>query len=164
MSFRVEENGQFRGTVTFLDAKLNDGCVENKHVAAGAEIAASKLEHQHRPVYEQESDTTSITEARVVHVVKGTAGTLKTFKCGVVVACAGAATVTVDLLKDGVSVLVAAVEINVAHAAYELVAGTINTAAVVAGDVLEVDVVAVAGGGTIGKGVFAFVDLWEDPS
>ena len=74
--FRIEENGQFRGTVTFLDAKLNDGAIEDDHVAANAAIKASKLEHQHRAIYAQESDTTTVAETRVVHIVKGTSGTL----------------------------------------------------------------------------------------
>ena len=160
--FRIEENGLFRGVITFLNAMLNAGCVGDSQVASLAGIAASKLEHQHRPNYSQESDTTTADEAHVIHAVKGTAGTLKTFEIGQVVANIGAATVTVDLLKNGVSVLVAAVELTAVEAAYAMKAGTIDTAAVAADDILEVSVVAVAGGGTIGKGVFALLDLFED--
>ena len=55
--FRVEESGRFRGMVTFLDAKLNDGCIEDKHVAANAAVRAGKLEHRHGAKYAQESET-----------------------------------------------------------------------------------------------------------
>jgi len=161
MSFRVEENGQFRGRVSFLDADLNAGCVEAKHVKVGAGLEASKLEHQHRAVYAQESATACADEARVAHVVKGTAGTLKTFKAGCVVACVGDSTITVDLTKDGVSVLTAAISLSVAQAAYQLVEGVIDSAAVAAGDVLEVVIDGTVGTGTLGLGVFAFVDLHE---
>ena len=160
--FRTEENGQFRGTVTFLDAKLNDGCIEDKHVAAGAAISASKLEHQHRAVYAQESATTAAAETLVAHVVKGTNGTLKTFKAGCVTACVGDATITVDLKVNGVSVLTAVVTLDNGQSARELVAGTIDTDSLSADDVIEVAVTVNAGTGMLGKGVFAYVDVHED--
>jgi len=162
MSFRVEENGQFRGAVSFLNLGMNDGCVENKHVKAEAGLSASKLEHQHRAVCAQESAAACADEAHVVHIVKGTAGTLKSFQAGCVVACIGDSTITVDLLKDGVSVLTAAISLSSAEAAYELVEGVIDTAAVVADDVLEVAIDGTVGTGTLGTGVFAYVDLHED--
>ena len=126
-------------------------------------IEASKLEHQHRATYAQESATTAAAaKDEVIHVVKGTAGTLKTFSAGCVVANIGNSTVTVDLHKNGASVLTAAIEIDSGDAAYAIVAGIINTAPVVADDVLEVVVIATIGTGTLGKGVFASLDLWED--
>ena len=51
-----------------------------------------------------------------------------------------------------------------ALSAYQLVAGTIDTTALAAGDVLEVDITATAGGGTLGKGVFCYADLHEKES
>lgn len=162
--FRVEEGGQFRGTVVFLDAVLNAGCVTDAKVAANAGIKASKLEHQHRETYAQESDTTAAAEARVVHVVKGTAGEVRSIKAGCVTPCVGDAVVTVDLLKNGVSILTATFDLTSAQSAYDLVAGTIDTATLEADDVLEVDIAVAAGTGTLGKGVFCYVDLWEDES
>jgi len=76
MAFVIEEDGQFRGTVRFLDARLQAGAISDDEVDAGADIAASKLEHQHRQVYAQESGTTASGETKVVHVVHGTNGTL----------------------------------------------------------------------------------------
>jgi len=161
--FRVEEAGQFRGATTFLDLRANAGFLKKEHVEASAGIEASKLEHQHRATYAQESATTAAAaEDRVVHVVKGTTGTLKTFSAGCVVANIGDSTIDVDLHKNGVSILTAAIEIDSGDAAYAIVAGIINTAAVVADDVLEVVVTVTAGTGTLGKGVFASLDLWED--
>ena len=163
MTMTIEEAVTFRGNVTFLgQANLPDGAVDDQAVEAGAGLDATKLEHDHRAVYEQESDTTAASETRVIHVVKGTTATVKEIKAGCVVANIGAATVDVDLLKNGVSILTAAIQIDSGDAAYALVAGTIDTPTLAVGDVLEIDVTATAGGGTLGKGVFAYVDIHED--
>lgn len=164
MPFRIEDTGVFRALVTFLNIKLNAGCVKNASVEGGAGIEATKLEHQHRAVWAKESDTTAVAEDHVIHVVKGTAGTLKTFKAGCIVASTDADTITVDLHKNGVTVLDAAIVLTNAHAAYEVVNGVIDTAAVAAGDVLEVAVTIQEDGGDVGKGVFAYLDLHEDVS
>ena len=160
--FRVEENCQFRGQATFLDIKLNNGAVENDHVAAGAGIAASKQEHGHRIVHAQESASPAADETIPVHVVHGTTGTLKAIKAGAVVAATGDATCTIDLLKNGVSILTGKISIDSGDAAYALVAGVIDTAALAVGDVLEIEVDGTIGTGALAKGVFAYVDLEED--
>ena len=162
MAFRIEDDGQFRGAVTVLEALLNSGCVSNAQVATNAAIAASKLEHRHRAVYSQESATAAVDGNYVVHVVKGATGTIQAFACGVVVACVGVATIDVDLLKNGVSILTAAVTIDNGDAAYAIVAGTIDTDTLLVDDVLEVSIDETTGGGTQGKGVFAYVDIDED--
>lgn len=164
MSFRIEDTGVFRGLVQFLSILLPSGAVTAANIAAAAGVEATKLEHQHREIYQQESDTTSVSEDRVVHVVKGTTGDLKTFRAGSVVANIGAATITVDLHKNGSTILTAPISLDSGDAAYALVAGVISSEPVVADDVLEVVVVATAGGGTVGKGVFASLDVFEDVS
>jgi len=162
--FRVEENGVFRGIVTFLNAVLNAGCVGDEQVSPTAGIKATKLEHQHRAAYAQESDTTAAAETRVVHVAHGTSGALKSVKAGCVVPCVGDATITVDLKVNGASVLVSTIGLSSSQSARELVAGTIDTDTLSAGDVVEIAVTVNAGTGTLGKGVFAYVDVHEDES
>ncbi len=164
MSAQISEPIVFRAMATFLDLRPNAGCISDVHVDAAAGIKATKLEHQHRANYAQESDTTAAAEDRVVHVVHGTTGTLKAFKAGSVVANLTGATVSVDLHKNGASILTAAIVLDDADAAYDVVAGVIDTAAVLQDDVLEVVVTVAAGGGTLGKGVFAMLDLHEDES
>lgn len=163
MSFKSEENGTFRGIITFINAILNTGCVGNDQVKVDAEIDALKLEHQHRPVYAQESATTAVDAIQTVHVVVGQTGTLLGIKAGSVVANIGDSTVTIDLLKNGVSVLTATFDLDSGDAAYALVAGTIDSPdTVVVGDVLEVSVNATIGTGTLATGVFVYVDIKED--
>jgi len=160
--FRVEEEGQFRGAVTLLSVNLPAGSVADATVASAAGIAASKLEHQHRLIYSQESDTTAASEDRVIHVVEGATGDIQSIKAGSVVANIGAATITVDLHKNGASILTAPISLDSGDSAYDVVDGVVDTATLAVDDVLEIVVVATAGGGTLGKGVFASVDLFED--
>ena len=161
MSTTYDDKATFKDTVTLIAAPvLPDGCIDADHVEAGAGIEASKLDHQHRANYSQESATVAASGAWVRHTAKG-AGTLQEFKCGVVVACIGDSTITVDLLKNGVSILTAAVVLDNGDAAYAKVAGTIDTATFVTGDVFEVKITATVGTGTLGKGVFAYVDIDE---
>lgn len=163
MASEIEGAQTFKGDVTFRGA-LNapDNCIGDAQVSAANPLATEKLEHQHRPIYCQESDTTAAAETRVVHVVHGATGTLQTVKAGCVVANQSGAIVDVDVLVNGASVLAAAIEIDDADAAYALVAGTIDTPALTVGDVIEVDVAVTAGGGTLGKGVFCYLDVDED--
>ena len=138
------------------------GSIGDAAIAAAAGLSASKLQHEHRKSYAQESATAAADEARVLHTVRGAAGTIKSFVAGAVVPAVGDAIVEIDLLKDGVSVLDAAIEVNVAHAAYEVVAGTIDTPTVAAGDVLEVSIDGTIGTGTLAKGVFCELSVRED--
>ncbi len=140
------------------------GCIDDTAVEAAAGIQASKLQHQYEKVFcPLASTVTAATERRVVHVVRGTTGTIQEFRCGVVTACIGAATVTFDLKKNGTTVLTATTVLDNTNLAYttEAAAGFTSTA-LVAGDVLEVTLAAAAGGGTIGLGAFAVLNLRED--
>ena len=103
-----------------------------------------------------------LVESAQIHVVVGATGTLQKFSGGSVVANTGAATITVDLHKNGASILTAAIVLDNGDAAYAVVEGVISSSSVVADDVLEVVITVNAGGGTLGKGVFASLDLYED--
>jgi hypothetical protein len=149
--------GTLAGTVTTPSA----GSVTNTAVAALAGIDQSKLQHQHRDDYAQ-PNTAATTETKPRAVVYGVTGSLLSFKAGSIAACIGAATITVDLKKNGVSVLSAPITLNNANTARVAVVGTISSAGLVAGDLLEVVVTATAGGGTLGTGVFAETRWKED--
>lgn len=149
------------GTLSMTILDVPPATLTDAGVAGDADISASKLEQQHIKGYAQESATDAADEARVLHVVHGTTGSVLAFECGVVVAAAGAATVDVDLMNDGVSVLVAPIEINAATAIYTPKSGTINTAALADGDVLEFSFDETIAGGTRPKGVWCSVRLTE---
>lgn len=134
--------------------------VQDTQVIAAANLAASKLEHQYQKVWAQESTTDAATERRVVHVVKGTTGTLISFKAGAVTVAGAATTVTVDLLKNGTTVLTSVITLDNSQVAYELEDGSAFTStALVVGDVLEIKLILT--GTNEPKGVFAEVVLRE---
>jgi len=133
--------------------------VVNASVSASAAIDASKLEHRFRALYTQPNTTaTSVTET--IYIAEA-AGTVNLFEAGSIVACIGAATVTVDLKKNGSTILSAVITLDSANTAYVVESGTINSAAYVAGDWFTIVTVATAGGGTIATG-FACVAEFEE--
>lgn len=148
-------------TLVPIAITLPASCVGNSNVQAGAGIQASKLQHVFHPVYGQPGGSASTTERKVVSVVRGATATALSFAAGVRTACSGGATLTVDLLKNGTSILTGTVSLSSATA-YSVNAGTLSSTSLVAGDVLEVSVTATAGGGTVGSGVFAVLSLAED--
>lgn len=161
--FRVEEEALFSGKATFKDLVPSAECVENEHVAENASIDYKKLLHQHRKIYAQESATTAAVESRVIHVTHGLTGTALAFKAGSVVANIGNSTISVDLKKNGSSILSAPISLTSSNTARQLVSGTISSPGLVVGDVLEVSIAVSAGSGTLGKGVFCYLDLSEKP-
>lgn len=157
----IDGDIHINGKLTCNSIKLPVDTIADENVPGAANIAATKLEQRHRITYSQESATTVVTETRTVHVVHGATGTLRAFRAGSITANVGAATITADIKKNGVSVLTAVITLNNGHVARQVVAGAFSSTALVAGDVLEVTIVATAGGGTLGKGVFAEVVLDE---
>jgi len=147
------------GTMTIPALTITDAMIN-----PSAAIAASKQDHRHHAMYSQESATTSADEARPLFVVYGATGTIISFKAGSVVANIDDSTVTVDLLKDGASVLTAVITLDSDNVAYTPEAGTIDTAAVVAGDVLEVSIDATVGTGTLALGLYCELVIDEDPA
>lgn len=139
------------------------GSISDAAIAAGAAIAATKQVQQHVLAYAQDSGATAADEERVIHVVYGAAGTSIAFEAGCVVTNDGECTITIDLLKNGTTVLTVAPVITSSHSAYELVTGTIGTTALVDGDVLEITI-ATAGTNTVGLGPFCSLVLREDPA
>ena len=131
----------FRDAVTFMDTTtLPAGCVTNAMVNAAAAIAATKLEHQHAITIAQESDQTATAEKRPVHSVYGATGTIVSFEAGCVTLCTSTSTVSVDLLKNGTSVLSSVISLDSADTARSPSTGTVSTTTLADGDLLEVQI------------------------
>lgn len=150
-------NGNFQAKVLIPSA----GSITNAAIAAAAGIVASKLQHEHRHVYSQ-PNTTATAETRIVHVCQGATGTIKAFVAGSIVAALLGATVTVDLKKNGTTVLSAVITLDSGNTAYIVEAGTITVPGLVVGDVLTIVTTATAGGGTIPTGLFVALTVTED--
>lgn len=156
----IEGDLLVRGAVIPQSLYLPASSVTNASVLAGAGIDASKLQHQHTRTMSQVLGVDATTEARVIHVVYGATGTLLDFRAGAVVVAGAATTVTVDLKKNGTTVLSAVITLDNSQVAYQEVAGTITSASVAAGDVLSVHLI--LSGANEPQGVYANLVLRED--
>ena len=139
---------------------LPSGCVANDNVAIGAGIAASKC--QRGPVVGHSQEGTATTKTVILTVIAGATATLKKVRVANVTACAGASTVTVDVQKNGVTVLTAVATLNAATGNLGVESPTINDPAAVVGDVITA-VITINASGTdaLATGVGVIVQLDE---
>jgi hypothetical protein len=139
------------------------GSITATSVVSSAGIEATKLQHQHQQIVAQVHGSNASAERRTVHFVRGATGTIVAFECGNVVAATGDSTATINLKKNGSNILSSATVLDNSNTAFanEDAAGFTSTA-LVAGDVLEVDITVSAGTGTLPQGVFACLTLRED--
>ncbi len=139
---RVEGNQEFHGNVTFMAqvAMATDGQISDDNIAASANIAASKLEHQFPVRYVQASNVTAYDHTEVVHAVYGVTGTVVAIEAGCIDPCTGTAEIDVDLLVGGTSILSSAITLDSSNTARVGESGGIATAAVANGNVIEVSV------------------------
>lgn len=155
MSTRIDSDVYVAGNLNSQSLTVPVGTILDAAVNSAADIAATKLEHRHKLVYAQESATNAASEARAMFACYGATANVIAFEAGSVVAATGDSTVTVDLKKNGSSILTAVITLDSANTARVVESGVIATAGLVDGDVLEVVIVATAGTGTLPKGVFA---------
>jgi len=156
---RVDEDFFVGGTLRAQAMDIPAGTIVNADVAENAGIAASKNQQYPAKTYGQAG--TAVAATVIMHVVRGATGTIKGFVVSNITANAGASTVTVDLLKNGVSVLNTVVTLNNATGNRGVEEGAIDTTALVADDVLEV-VVALAQSGTDALAVGVAAELRLD--
>jgi hypothetical protein len=136
------------GSLVIPNQTITDAMVNN-----AAAISDDKLRHKYSIDYAQNHGTAVAAQRKAVYVANA-AGTMTDVLAGVTVANAGAATITVNVKKNGTNVLSSAITITSSHSAFASVVGTFSVGTYVAGDVFEVDVTVAAGGGTIGQGLF----------
>lgn len=149
---------RFGGTVA-----LPSSSVGNDQINPASPIAAEKSVHQYQPKLAQAHGSSATAERRVVHVANA-AGTLVAVKVVPVVAAVGDSTVTVDMRKNGTTMLSSTVTINNSKAGYSTTAGTISGAgSYAAGDVIEIVQTISAGSGTLPQGVCTELVLRELP-
>lgn len=153
---------------TYIDGNLSAktftppaGSITNNAIAAATGIDATKLDHQYQKIHGQARGAINFAERKVLHVVHGATAEVVTFKCGNTVATTAGSSTTIDLLKNGTTILTATTVLNETNTAYtmEAAAGFTSTA-LVQGDVLEVNVT--VSGGAPGNGLFCLLTVRED--
>jgi hypothetical protein len=154
---------QVLGTLTANLLNVPLGAITDTMVSASADIAATKLQKQFQENYSNtDSATSAISEQRVLHTVRGSTGTVNEIAAGAVAVLVAPATCTIDLLKNGASILTSTIALAAGDTPRVVKFGTLSSSAVVAGDVLEIKVTATAGGGTLPKGVYARLTVTEN--
>jgi hypothetical protein len=136
------------GNLTAKTQNIPSAAVTDAQIASGSNVDAYKLRHLHRKVHCQPSGTAAISESRVIHEALNT-GILTDFRAGAVTVPIGADTVTVDLKKNGVSVLTAVITVTSGFTTRVSQAATIATPNYANGDVFEVVTVATHTSGTL---------------
>tara|TARA_R110000868_G_scaffold42858_2_gene144561 strand:- start:235 stop:729 length:495 start_codon:yes stop_codon:yes gene_type:complete len=130
-------------------------------VQAGANLNADKTEQRFFPFWAQ-PNSASTTETRTLFVANR-AGTVNSVKAGSIVAATGNSTVTLDIKKNGTTILSAVITLDSGNTARITEAGTISGAGTfVAGDWFEVVITATVGTGTLPTGVFCQLEVDQD--
>lgn len=141
-----------RGAFSADSISLPNGSITDTTISSFAAISAAKLQHQHQPCGGQ-PNTAAADETRALHVAQAV-GTVEGFSAGSIVKAIGDATVTIDLHKNGVSILDSPITLNSSSANRVAQAATIDGGNLVAGDLLEVVIDATIGTGTLPTGLF----------
>lgn len=140
-------------TVLLGTVSLPAGNIGNSAIAAAAGVEASKLQHQHQPTYGQIGTAVSVAEIPF-HSVQGAVASLESFSAGSIGVAVGAATVTIDIKKNGTTCLSGVITLDTGNTTRVPESGTITVPAGVAGDLYTLVIVATAGGGTLPTGLF----------
>ena len=153
-----------RGTLRADFVQMPVNSVGDNEFKSADPLTVEKQRHQYSQLYSEDSGS-AITDinGKAIHTARAD-GTIRAFRAGVVVACVGAATIDVDLLKNGTTVLSSALELDNTNTAYAIEDGTINTAAYSADDVFTITITGTAGGGTLGQGIFVELVVDEEES
>lgn len=133
--------------------------IVDAQVAPSAGIQASKVIQQKHGREVQSGNATAVTKP--IHVAYG-AGTVVAVRVGSVVAATGDSTATIDVKKNGTTILSGAVVLDNANTAYISEAGTISVPSYDAGDVFTAVVTVSAGSGTLPTGLFVDVAFNEE--
>lgn len=164
MSSTIDGNLTVRGTLLPNVLRIPDGTILDTAVGAGANIDSDKLIHRFRAGYAQ-ANAAAADETRVIYLARAV-GEVTEFLAGSIAKAVGDATCTVDLKKNGTSILSAVITLDNANTNRVAEAGTLTVSPTVlaAGDVLEIVIDGTIGTGTLPTGVFCAATINEDPT
>jgi hypothetical protein len=148
------------GLVVTTSAILPANCITNTNIPAAAGVEASKLQHQYEPCYSQSGNAAAATV--VLHIVKGATATVQAVRAVSVAAATGDSTATIDVKKNGTTIISAPIVLDSGNTAYVLEAGTLTVPAGVAGDVYTAVITISAGSGTLPTGLSVQLVIRED--
>jgi hypothetical protein len=160
MATKVDGNLHVTGTLTAGDFTPPASSITNAAIEAGAGIAASKVQHQHQPVYS--TSGTVATSTVVLYVVRGATCTVEEVYTGSVAKAVGDSTVTVDVKKNGTTILSGVVTLDSGNSNYVPEDGTVSVTSGVVDDVYTAVITATVGTGTLPTGFYVGMQVRED--
>lgn len=162
MASRIEGDIQYTGNIRFSgDVQLPADVVGDSHWDADDPLAYTNQQQKIAKHYSQSGTIASATVP--IHVVHGTTGGAIAIKAGSISACTGPATVTIDLKKNGTTVLTGVITLDNGNTARVMEAGTLVASPTnAAGDFYELVITATASSGTLGTGLMVAVWFYED--
>lgn len=151
-----------RGRFTCNTISLPIDCVGDNNVPSAANLSQNKLQHRHVLILNQNGSAAD--ELKPVYVAN-VAGSVQSVKAASIAPAIGDSTVSIDVLKGGTTVLTAPIVLDNANSARVAESGTISgTQTLAIGDLLEIDVNATVGTGTLPTGLLVEVVVLEDGS
>jgi hypothetical protein len=155
------------GRVTCDELPLQAGSVGDEEFKADVPVDPDKLYHRTEPrSYNQPHGTATVANRKVFYLAyRG--GEITTVKAGCVVKCTGDSTITVDVLKNGTTILSTPIVLDSSNTNFVSVAGVLDSNPdpheYVEDSVFEVAVTVSAGSGTLGQGLFVHMNGSEHP-
>jgi hypothetical protein len=159
MTNQINGDMVVRGHLSANSMTIPVNTVTSDAVQSGANINADKLESRIYASHAQ-ANSAATAETRTLFVARRT-GIVNHIYVGSIAKAIGDSTVTVDVRKNGTTILSSAVTLNNANTARIAVAATIDGTQddLVAGDWLEAVITISAGTGTLPTGVFVQVEI-----
>ena len=156
----IESDVLIRGALVAESFTSPAQSVSADAIKTSANVPADKLESR---IYSSHSQPNSAatTETRPLFVARRP-GTVNSVLAGSIAKAIGDSTVTVDVKKNGTTILSAVITLDNANTARLGEAGTISDADFVADDWFEVVITATAGSGTLPTGVFVQMESDQD--
>lgn len=143
--------------------RVPDGSFGDAQMGISNPVTVPKLYHRFLAFLNQVFGSDAVSERRVVHLALSV-GTVSAVKALVDVAITGGDSLSVDVLLNGTSILSAPIVFTSSDLAGVVKTGTISTPTYAAGQRLSVTVTPTHTSGTLPRGLFVGLDLWEQPN
>ena len=154
----IDGDWTIRGTMRCESIAMPQNAIDNSdQIKAGTNISADKLEQRLFPGWSQPNSAAS-TETRTLFVARRS-GTVNEVIAGSIAAAVGDSTVTIDVKKNGTTILAAVITLDNANTARIVELGSVTSSAFVAGDWFEVVITATIGTGALPTGVFVQLEV-----
>jgi hypothetical protein len=162
MSGLIDGDLSVRGTLRCGAIVMPQNAIDNpSQIKAGTNIPADKTEQRFFPSYSQ-PNTAATAETRTLFVARR-AGTLNEVIAGSIAKAVGDSTVTIDVKKNGTTILAAPIVLDNANTARVMELGSVvGGGGFLAGDWLECVITVSAGTGTLPTGVFIQLEVDQD--